>query len=319
MQRRIALAFAAASLLGAATLPATAQDKWPAKTIEMIYPYPPGNDTDAVMRLVAQGMSRRLGVQVQLINKPGGGGVVGISEMVRAKPDGHTIGVFTPGPGITQILAGNTPYKQADYMPIGGVFVNDFVLAVRSGIPANTLGELAAWAKASGKPVIIGSYSPAAVPALIAAKIARQDGWNYKVVAYPNPSAKELTAGDADVVTTGAEMIAPFVKSGQAKVVSVWMPTRSTHYPNVPTGRESGYGDMYSWVGVIAPAGVPAEIADKLSDAVRQSLADKEVADLLARLGSPALPMNRAQMAQRIQSDTRWMGDLINELGLVRK
>jgi tripartite-type tricarboxylate transporter receptor subunit TctC len=317
MQRRFALSLAALCL--AATFPAVAQDKWPSRPIELIYPYPPGNDADAVMRLLAQGMSKRLGVPVQLINKPGGGGVVGTNEMVRARPDGYTIGTWTPGPGITQVVAGNAPYKQSDLQPVAGVFVNDFVLAARGNIPATNLKEFAAWAKANNKPVVIGSYSPASVPALIAARIARQDGWNYKVVAFGNPSAKELTAGDADVTTTGAEMVSSFVKAGQVKVVSTWMPDRSRHYPGVATLKESGHGEMYLWTGLAAPAGVPREIVNRLSEAARAALGDKEVVDMLAKLGVPPLPMTPEQMAQRIQADSKWMGELMAELGMLKK
>ena len=93
MQRRpTAAALALAALTLVAPLAVQAQDKWPSKPIEIIYPYPPGNDMDVVTRLLAEGMSKRLGVPVQVINKPGGGGVVGFAEMVRAKPDGYTIG-----------------------------------------------------------------------------------------------------------------------------------------------------------------------------------------------------------------------------------
>ena len=176
-----------------AALPSLAQDKWPSKPIEIIYPYPPGNEMDVVTRLLAEGMSKRLGVPVQVINKPGGGGVVGFAEMTRAKPDGYTIGTWTPGPGISQIVAGNTPYKMSDYQSVGGMLINDFVLAARGDIPANNLKEFAAWAKKNGKPVIIASYAPAAVPALIAAKIAKRDGWPYKVVSFPNPSIKAVS------------------------------------------------------------------------------------------------------------------------------
>lgn len=186
MNHRIRL-IALAALATAAALPAMAQDKWPSKPIEIIYPYPPGNDMDVVTRLVAEGMSKRLGVPVQVINKPGGGGVVGFAEMLRAKPDGYTIGTWTPGPGISQIIAGNTPYKISDYQSVGGMLINDFVLAARGDIPATNLKEFAAWAKKSGKPVVIGSYAPAAVPALIAARIAkkRRLGLQGRVLSQP--------------------------------------------------------------------------------------------------------------------------------------
>lgn len=251
------------TLLAVATLmaaPSVAQDKWPSKAIEIIYPYPPGNDMDVITRLVAEGMSKRLGVPVQVINKPGGGGVVGFAEMTRAKSDGYTIGTWTPGPGISQIIAGNTPYKLTDYQPVGGMLINDLVIAARNDIPAMNLKEFGDCAKKNGKPVIVGSYAPAAVPALIVAKIAKRDGWPYKVVAFPNPTAKELIAGDADITTAGAESVLSYVKAGQAKVISAWGPARNPLYPNVGTPKEEGYGDLYTRGGMAAPAGVPKDI-----------------------------------------------------------
>jgi len=316
--RIIALA-ALASLATLSALPTLAQDKWPSKPIEIIYPYPPGNDMDVVTRLLAEGMSKRLGVPVQVINKPGGGGVVGFAEMTRAKPDGYTIGTWTPGPGISQIIAGNTPYKMADYQSVGGMLINDFVLAARGDIPANNLKEFAAWAKKSGKPVVIGSYAPAAVPALIAAKIAKKDGWAYKVVAFPNPSAKELVAGDADVTTAGADSAMSYAKTGQIKVLSAWGPQRNPVFPNTATPAEEGYGDLYSWGGMAAPVGVPKDIINKLSSVMMESLNDKAVQDQLKKVGIPALPMTADQMAKRVVDDSKWIPELMTELGFVKK
>ncbi len=296
-----------------------AQDKWPSKTIEIIYPYPPGNDADAVMRVLAEGMSKRLGVPVQVINKPGGGGVVGFGEMVRAKPDGYTIGSWTPGPGISQIVAGNTPYKQSDYVAVAGIFANDFVLASRGNIPANNLKEFAEWAKKNGKPVIIGSYAPAAVPALMAVKIARKDGWPFKVVAFGNPGAKELVAGDADVTTTGAEMVSSYVKDGQVKVLSAWTLERNPLLPKVATAKEDGYGDMFLWTGMVAPVGVPKDVVARLSTVIAETLKDKPVLDLLAKLGVPAVVMNSEQMTRQVAADTKWITELMSELGFAKK
>jgi tripartite-type tricarboxylate transporter receptor subunit TctC len=323
MQRRsltLHLAAFAATFAAAAVPPtALAQDRWPSKTIEIIYPYPPGNDMDVVTRLLAEGMSKRLGVAVQVINKPGGGGVVGFAEMVRAKPDGYTIGTWTPGPGISQIVAGNTPYKQADYQGIGGMLINDFVLATRAEIPATNLKEFAAWAKQHGKPVVVGSYAPAAVPALIVAKIARRDGWPYKVVAFGNPSAKELVAGDADMTTTGAEMVQSYHKANQVKIVSAWGQHRNPLYPNVATPIEEGYGDLYTWGGMAAPAGVPKEIIARLSAVMAEALQDKPVQDQFKKAGIPALPMTAEQMNKRVLEDSKWIGELMVELGLAKK
>ncbi|MFO1217139.1 MAG: tripartite tricarboxylate transporter substrate binding protein [Burkholderiaceae bacterium] len=296
-----------------------AQDKWPSKPIEIIYPFPPGNDTDAVIRLLADSMSKRLGVPVQVISKPGGGGVVGFAEMVRAKPDGYTIGTWQPGPGISQIVAGNTPYKQSDYQALAGLHPNDFVLAARGSIPAKSLKEFGEWAKKQGKPIVIGSYAPAAVPALMAARIARKDGWPYKVVAFPNPSAKELIAGDADLSTTGGDMVASYVKDGQVKVISAWSAERNPAVPNAPTAKEEGYGDLFIWSGMAAPAGVPKEIINRLSGVIGESMKEKPMLDLLKKLGMGPFYMTPEQMTQRVADDTKWITELMTELGFAKK
>ena len=311
------LSLAVLSLVAA--LPSLAQDRWPSKPIEIIYPYPPGNEMDVVTRLLAEGMSKRLGVPVQVINKPGGGGVVGFAEMTRAKPDGYTIGTWTPGPGISQIVAGNTPYKMSDYQSVGGMLINDFVLAARGDIPANNLKDFAAWAKKNGKPVIIASYAPAAVPALIAAKIAKRDGWPYKVVSFPNPSIKELIAGDADISTAGAEGAMSYAKAGQTKILSAWGPDRNPVFPNVATLKEEGYGDLYSWGGMAAPVGVPKDIINKLSSVMMEALNDKPVQDQFKKAGIPALPMTADQMSKRVVDDSKWITELMTELGMTKK
>ncbi len=310
---------AIAAITSMVALVASAQDKWPSKPIEIIYPYPPGNDMDAITRLVAEGMSKRLGVPVQVINKPGGGGVVGFAEMIRAKPDGYTIGTWTPGPGISQILAGNTPYKLADYQSVGGMLINDFVLAARGDIPASNLKDFAAWAKKSGKPVIIASYAPAAVPALIAAKIAKRDGWAYKVVSFPNPSGKELVSGDADLATAGAMGASSYAKAGQVKVISAWSPQRNPLFPSVATPKEEGYGDLGTWGGMAAPKGVPKEIIDKLSAVMIDALNDKTVLEQFKKIGTPPFPMSAEQMTARVNEDQKWISELMTEFGMVKK
>ena len=318
MKYRTRLLCLAAALAGA-FVPARAQDKWPSKPIEIIYPYPPGNDTDAIIRVVAEGMSKRLGVPVQVINKPGGGGVVGFAEMVRAKPDGYTIGTWQPGPGISQIVAGNTPYKVGDYQAVAGLHTNDFVLAAKNSAQGSNLKQFGEWAKKQGKPIVIASYAPAAVPALMAARIARQDGWPYKVVAFPNPSAKELVAGDADLSTTGADMVSSYAKDGQVKVLSAWSPARNVQFPNVPTAGEEGYGELFIWSGMAAPAGVPKDIVQRLSTAIAEALKDKAVLDNLKKLGVDPFYMSPEQMTQRVTADSKWISQLMTDLGMVKK
>ena len=166
---------------------------------------------------------------------------------------------------------------------------------------------------------IIASYAPASVPGLITARVARKDGWPYKVVSFPNPSAKELVAGDADISTAGAEQVLSYVKAGQVKVVSAWGTQRNPNYPKTATLGEDGYGDMYSWGGMAAPVGVPKDIIQRLSVVMMEALNDKPVQDQLKKAGIPPLPMNAEQMNQRVATDTKWISELMAELGMLKK
>ncbi|MEY3779470.1 MAG: hypothetical protein RL103_1678, partial [Pseudomonadota bacterium] len=181
------------------------------------------------------------------------------------------------------------------------------------------LKEFAAWAKKNGKPVIIASYAPAAVPALIAAKIAKIDGWPYKVVSFPNPSIKELIAGDADVSTAGAEGALSYAKAGQTKILSAWGPDRNPVFPNAATPKEEGYGELFTWGGMAAPVGVPKDIINKLSSVMMEALKDKPVQDQLKKSGIPALPMTADQMSKRVADDSKWISELMTELGMTKK
>jgi tripartite-type tricarboxylate transporter receptor subunit TctC len=157
------------------------------------------------------------------------------------------------------------------------------------------------------------------VPALIAAKIAKKDGWAYKVVAFPNPSAKELVAGDADLTTAGAEGAISYAKAGQIKILSAWGPQRNPVFPSAATPTEEGYGDLYTWGGMAAPVGVPKDIINKLSSVMMESLKDKAVQDQFKKAGIPPFPMTADQMSKRVTEDAKWIGELMTELGMTKK
>jgi tripartite-type tricarboxylate transporter receptor subunit TctC len=157
------------------------------------------------------------------------------------------------------------------------------------------------------------------VPALIAAKIAKRDGWPYKVVSFPNPTIKELIAGDADLSTAGAEGALSYAKAGQTKILSAWGPDRNPNYPNAATPKEEGYGELFTWGGMAAPVGVPKDIINKLSSVMMEALKDKPVQDQLKKSGIPGLPMTADQMSKRVADDSKWISELMTELGMTKK
>ncbi len=310
------LAAAVLSTIGLGMSPTFAA--YPERPIEIIYGFPPGNDTDSLIRLAAAGMSKHLGVPVAIINKPGGGGVVGGAEAARAKPDGYTVGLFTIGSGLTQIIAGNTPYKSSDLAPVGMFISTALILASRGDAPYKDLKELARAAKQ--KPPVIGIYGPAGAPTLAVQMIAAADGWSFKGVPFPNPNFTNLQSGDADLITAGALMLQPQIKSGQVRVLVAMTPNRIPGLPDVPTVSEAGYGPKISlWSGLFAPAGTPKEAIQKLSEALAAALKDPNFIETATKTGNIPSYMGPDAYAAQLKQDEAVFRPIMDKAGLIKK
>lgn len=309
---------AGAGLLAAGL--AHAQARYPSKPIEVIVPWPAGTSADVGMRAVSQALGKRLGVPVQVINKPGGQAVIGTADFVKAAPDGYTLGSINIGPAVSQVIAGNAPYKIEDMAPIGIYNVLPFVVATKVDAPFKTMKELAAHAKASGKEVILGNFGPGAVPTQTVVRMAQGDGWKPKLVSFPSPGYTQLNAGDADVVTVESINIMGQVKAGNARVLAAMTPRRLPAFPDVPTVKELGYGFSASiWTGLFAPKGTPPEIIQTLSKALEDALQDPAVKDYANKSGTFFEHMSPADTAALIKQDTEWLRPVMESLGLVKK
>lgn len=308
----------AAPALGLAS-PALADGKYPAKPIEVIVPWPAGTSADVGMRTLAQAMSKRLGVPMQIINKPGGQAVIGTAEFVKGRPDGYTLGSVNIGPAVSQVIAGNAPYGFDDMVPVGIYSVLPFVVATKSDAPYKTMKEVAAHA-AGGKPVILGNFGPGAVPTQTVVRLSGSDGWKPKLVSFPSPGYTQLRAGDADLITVESINIVGQVKAGQARVLATMAPQRLPAFPDVPTVKELGYGfDVSIWTGLFAPKGTPPEIVQKLSAVLRDSLNDPVVKDYAEKSGTLFPYLDPQQTAARIREDEAWLRPVMDSLGLIKK
>lgn len=291
---------------------------FPNKAIEMIVPWPAGQEADVMGRALSTGMSKRLGVPVQVINKPGAGGVPGTADLVRAKPDGHTIGFLSIGPALTQSLAGNAPYKPSDMEPIALISASAFVLAVKADGPIKSIADLEAQAK--NKPVILGNFGPAAVPTQVVYRMSKAKGWQFKPVTFPAAGWAQLAAGDADVVTAPFNTMAGQLKAGQARALVVYGKERLSAIPDVPTLREAGYNfDALVWAGMFAPKGTPAAALDRIGSALRETLKDKEMVDLAQRINVPLFYMDSKQTAEQIREDEAALRPIMESVGVIKK
>ncbi|MEX0953696.1 MAG: tripartite tricarboxylate transporter substrate-binding protein [Rhizobiaceae bacterium] len=157
--------------------------EWPEKPIQIIIPWPAPNDSSTLIAsAMAPVMSEDLGVPVKVVNKAGGGAVLGTSELAQSRPDGYTMGLISIGPMITQVLRGKTPYKNQDLQPLGLVWSSPFTLAARADAPYNNLDELAEYGKENE--LRLAHWGLGAVPTLIAMKAAEIGGFEWKETAY---------------------------------------------------------------------------------------------------------------------------------------
>ncbi|WBY00256.1 tripartite tricarboxylate transporter substrate binding protein [Ramlibacter tataouinensis] len=318
MNRRSFHIRAAALLAATAAGPAFAA--WPEKPIEAIVPWPAGQELDILARTMVPVLSRQLGVPMAVINRPGGGGVVGTAEAMRAKPDGHTILFNSIGPMLTQPLAGNAPYKVTDAEPIGIFNASTFVVIVRGDSPFKTIQDLEAHAKKSDKPLVLGHFGPAAVPTQVIYRMASQNKWRFRGVTFSPASPAQLKSGDADFVTAPYNTARSAIAAGDVRAILTFNPTRLHELPDVPTLREAGYNfDVLVWQALFVPKGTPADIRDKLAAAMQVALKDPSVLELAKKINTPLFWKNAEETAAQIRADEAGLTPVMTELGLIKK
>ncbi|MDM0084717.1 tripartite tricarboxylate transporter substrate binding protein [Variovorax sp. J31P179] len=293
---------------------------YPEKPIEIIVPWPAGIEADISARAISSVMSKKLGVPVQVINKPGAQGVIGTSEVARAKPDGYSIGSLNIAALVAQPIAGNATYKPADFEPIGLYSAVTMVLTTRKDAGLADLKAFEVSAKSASKPPIFGSYGPASYPAIMVHRMSTQNGWPYKAVTFPSPGFVQLESRDADFVVAPYSVVASSLKAGQIIPLVALTKDRIAELPNVPTLREAGYNfDSLLWSGLFAPKGTPKEVMDKLTAALKEAVQDPSIKELSRRINSPFFFVDPQQAKAQIAADEAAMKPVMDSLGLVKK
>jgi len=315
--KRILFTAAAAVL---ATWSPLSQAAFPEKPIEIVVPWPAGIEADISARAIATVMSKKLGVPVQVINRPGAQGVIGTAEVARAKPDGYTVGSLNVAGIISQPIAGNATYKPADFDPIGLYSAVSMVLAVKADAPFKDLKSFEAAAKSSSKQFVFGSYGPASYPALTVQRMSKANGWPLKAVTFPSPGPLQLETGDADFVAAPYAVLASAIKAGQVQPLVALTKDRLAQLPNTPTLREAGYNfDPLLWSGLFVPKGTPQDVVDKLGAALRDAVQDPSIKDLSQRINSPFFYVDPKQSAAQVRDDDAGLRPVMEALGLAKK
>jgi tripartite-type tricarboxylate transporter receptor subunit TctC len=290
---------------------ACAQDAWPSKPVTIVVPFAPGGGTDIGTRIVAQKLSQLWGQSVVVDNRGGAGGNVGLDYVARAKPDGYTLMTGNVG---TQAI-NPTLYKKLTYnpdtafVPIGLFAELPFVLAVTNSLPANNVRELVALAKASPEKYSYASSGNGGSPHLSAETFKIATGTKILHVPYKGGGAAmtDLIAGNVHMLFASVLELSGHIKAGKLKALAITSKQRVAALPDVPTLEEAGVtgAESGSWVGLLAPAGTPKPIVDKVSQDLQKVLAMPDVQQQLLAQGAVAHGGTPADFANLIASDRK--------------
>lgn len=277
-------AVAATAMVGAiaAPLAVQAQSNYPDRPIKMVVGFAPGGATDIVARLIGVEMEKLLGQPIVIDNKAGGGSNIGAAEAARGKPDGYTLFMMTVAQTINPAVYSKLSYNtQKDFEPIALTMSSPSILVVNPKIPANSVAELVAWAKANPGKLTMASSGAGGSPHMAAELFKISAGIDYLHVPYKgaNPAMNDVLSG---VVMGGfktATAAIPQIQAGNVRALAVAAPQRLSQLPDLPTMAESGFPNLNvtSWNGIVAPAGTPKAIVDKLNAVVNEVLKNPEV------------------------------------------
>jgi len=305
----------------AGTLPACAQE-YPRKAIRLIVPFAPGGGNDTVARAIAQSAGTSLGQPVVVDNRAGAGGMLGAELAARAPPDGYTL--FLGGVGshaINPNLHAKLPYDPVkDFAPITLIASAPSVLVVNPSLPARTLAEFTALAKASPGRINYASNGNGSSAQLAAVLYESMAGVQMVHVPYKGlaPALVDLLAGEVQAMFSSVVAIVPNIKAGRLRALAVTGKRRAALLPEVPTLDESGVPgyEAGSWYGILAPAGTPQAIVAKLHQAIVHALAQPEVRERLVSEGAEVIGSTPEAFAAHITAELARMRKLIRDAGI---
>jgi tripartite-type tricarboxylate transporter receptor subunit TctC len=299
---------------------ANAQALFPNKPIRFIVPFPAGGGAEATARLVAQKMSESMGQPVVVETRAGAGGNIGTEYVARAAADGYTLLLATNGMAIQPNLQKLSWDPMRDFTPISLIAAYSLVIAVHPSVPANTLPELVAYAKANPGKLTYGS-SGSGGPLHMGAEIfSSQAGVKLLHVPYKGnaPMTNAILGGEINMVFDSPVGPLPNIRAGKLRALATTGRQRSLTLPNTPTVTETGVAtvDYESWNGVVVPAGTPRDIVQRLNAEVVKAVTTPEVRDRLIALGYEPRSSSVAEFEAMIASDTRRFATVVKQVGM---
>jgi tripartite-type tricarboxylate transporter receptor subunit TctC len=317
MKRLLVLA---AGVLAACAASFAAAQEWPTKPVRMIIPYPPGGATDILGRLISAKLSPLIGQPVVVENKTGASGNIGFDYVAKAAPDGYTLLTGTANLTIAPAFSSKLPFNVlTDFAPISQIVSSQNYLVARPGLPVNNVKELIAYAKANPGKLTYGS-SGIGTPLLSLELFKSLTGTDMVHVPYKGdtPAITDLLGGQIDLYCSTITGLVGHVKAGKLKGFGVTSKKRAAAMPDVPTIEEAGVPgyELSSWYGILAPAGTPRPIVDKLNAAIVKIVAMPDVQQKMIEGGSEPQSSTPDEFMARIRADVAKFGKVVKEAGI---
>ncbi len=293
-----------------------AQQNYPSKPIRLIVAFPPGGSTDPIARLIGQKLTESWGQQMIIDNRPGGNTIIGTEALAKSAPDGYTLLAPTSTFVISPHLVPKLPYDSfKDFAPVATLTITEMVLVLNASVPANNLQELIALAKSKPGELNCASSGTGSANHLASEFFNIQAGIKTQQVPYKGggPVLADLLGGVVQLAFSPPLAFLPHIMSGRLKPIAVSGESRHPALPQVPTFAEAGlpgYSIGY-WIGVLAPAGTPKAIIDKLSTEIGRILAMPDTREKIAAQGMAPFISNPEQFAALLQADTAKWGKVI--------
>lgn len=318
-RRGLLASWGALALLGLGA--AAHAQEWPQHPVRIIGPYAAGGNADVLARLTAQRLSDAFGQQFIVENRVGGNGVIAAEAVARSPADGYTLMWAVLPPVAIQPAMSKVPYDPLkDFAPISVVGTNPFVLVVNREVPANSVAEFIAWVRAQPSKPSYAEGAVGSVTHLAMALFLKRAGIEMTNVSYRGnaPALTDVVAGHLPTMFSNLSDALPHLTSGAIRALAVSSEKRAPQLPQVPTVAESGFPgySAVTWNGLMAPAGTPQPIIDKMAAEIARAVKDPRFVERLASLGADPLGNTPQQFAALISADLKLWGEAVAAVGL---
>jgi tripartite-type tricarboxylate transporter receptor subunit TctC len=313
LTRRKSLYLAAGAVAFPAVPRIARAETYPSRAVRIVVGFPAGLAPDIVARLIAPWLSVQLGQQFIVDNRPGAASNIAAEAVARAPSDGYTLFLSAPPSAFNAALYENLNFNFIrDIAPIAGIASQPYVMAVNPSVPANTVPEFIAYAKAKPGKINMASAGNGSAPHVFGELFKTMAGVDMLHVPYRGSYLPDLLDGQVQVVFAAIPAVIGYIRAGRLRALAVTSTTRSDALPDIPTMGEfvQGY-EASGWYGVCAPKSTSADIIDKLNNEINTILADPKMKGLLADIGAVPMPTTPADFGEFIAAETDKWGKVI--------